>query len=80
MLPRPACRPEISGVVCAIMDQGGIELGEVVRKHIELIRSSDPKISYKAIKLYWQLTLPKSVLYGEAPPSEALARQVNMPD
>jgi hypothetical protein len=72
-------RPEISAVVCAVLDQGGIELSEVVRKHIELIRCGDPKVSLKAIKLYWQLTLPKPVLYGEEPPSKALAGQLRMP-
>lgn len=71
-----AGRPEISAVICVVMDQGGMDMGEVARKHIELIRSNDPKVSLKAIKLYWQLTLPKPVLEASVPPSPALNRQL----
>jgi hypothetical protein len=54
-----ACRPEICAVIHAVFEEAKFPIQDVARRHIELIRSSDPKIAYKAIREYWRLVVPK---------------------
>jgi hypothetical protein len=55
-----ASRPEICAAINSVFEEAKFPIQDVAKRHIELIRSSDPKIAYKAIREYWRLVLPRS--------------------
>lgn len=53
-------RPEIAAVISAVFSSVDLRLDEVVRHHIELIKSPNPRVSLRALSEYCRLVLPQA--------------------
>jgi hypothetical protein len=46
-------------VLQTVFEEAKYPIKDVVKRHMELVHCSDPKIAYKAFREYWRLVVPK---------------------